>query len=72
MRTAIQKVLLAVGALGIAYLVVYALVKLLGATRVGWLQQLAFWISPLAFTGWIFGILVAWQSYRLLVRWFKT
>lgn len=64
-RRLVLKVALLLVSLPLTWLVIFLLVKLLPTLG---LSILAFWISPLAFTGWIFAAFLLWGIYRVLWR----
>jgi hypothetical protein len=60
-RDTLIKVALILMSLPLTWLAIFLLVRLL---RILGLSILAFWISPLAFTGWILAAVLAWGIYH--------
>jgi hypothetical protein len=52
------RILVIIGAVLAAWATVYALVYLFRYSGIAFLQNLTFWISPLAVTGWALGLLL--------------
>lgn len=64
MKPILMKLGIGVASLILAAAVWYALILALRYSGVNVLQQLAFWVSPLSFTGWL-ALLILWFLFYL-------